>query len=142
MAEPTRGDLARIYAHMDTEEIQRRLASGQLQPDVTITIPGLGFVLAKRFPVLGFVLGVPLAATPVWLPLSLWKSGAFTWQTGDFAALGPLLAYAVAILGSAIGMGIGAMLLRGALHKGSWPSAMAELEEQQQDAMKHLRKLD
>lgn len=131
MAEPTRGDLARIYAHMDTEEIQRRLASGQLQPDVTITIPGLGFVL-----------GVPLAATPVWLPLSLWKSGAFTWQTGDFAALGPLLAYAVAILGSAIGMGIGAMLLRGALHKGSWPSAMAELEEQQQDAMNHLRKLD
>ena len=103
-----------------------------------IVLPIFAAVFGKAFPLLGLILGVFFAATPIWLTWSMWKDLA--WQSGDFKPLGTIVAWLALFVGSALGLALGSGLLKGALHRGSWGSLARDVEQDRGEQIDRLRK--
>lgn len=105
----------------------------------TIVLPGAAAVIGKCFPILSLVVGWVLSTTFFWLGLILFQTGAFTPKGADFQPLGAVLAFVMYFFVSALATSVGAGMLKGAKHEGSWSDLLDELDAERKETVDRIR---
>ncbi len=103
-----------------------------------IVLPALAGLLGKAFPRAMRIIGWLAVASPVGLWGYAWSQGALSWKAVSYSPVGPLITYVGLFILSAFGMAIGAGLLAGASHSGSWLGFIDQLKARQEAAFDKL----
>lgn len=87
---------------------------------VLFVLPSVAVAVGKLFPTLSMIAGGILSTTFIWLGAFLMHKGEFTPKGADYQPLGALLAFIFYFIISGVAAWIGAALIKGATHQGSW----------------------